>query len=332
MRKILGLVLTAFICITVLTIPVGNAQIINETSQNEREEVVSEEVVSRIAIDTSLTIEKTEDGRVLPVKNAKNLTTKQLDIVLRNMEMDDDLISNMPLAVKQHFVSTGGVAVPVTTEKKEYFRTSDGKRILVTEENKDEIDKIKQEEIAKLSKIEGLEFTTFGENLGSDASGDFRGYSALTYLGKTSGEFQYQYADWFHYDADVTYRTTDKIARAWQDHTVSVKRHGFGQWVVNGWYNDLSISTHHNGGTTGSYAAIKLPSSSLFDKAYGYYYDNVNINKSVAKNTTGKWVVKYAHPWTILSPSVTIGAVSLEFSSYLGNEWEWESSFDIPAS
>jgi len=56
--------------------------------------------------------------------------------------------------------------------------------------------------------------------------------------------------------------------------------------------------------------------------------DYVRIPKSFG-DTTGKWVAKYAHPWTVVSPSLTIGPVSLNFSSFIRNEYEWRMNLQF---
>ncbi|MBJ6361230.1 hypothetical protein ACFOQM_07990 [Paenibacillus sp. GCM10012307] len=56
--------------------------------------------------------------------------------------------------------------------------------------------------------------------------------------------------------------------------------------------------------------------------------ETVRILKSYG-GTTGKWVVSYAHPWTVISPSVSFGPISVDFGSFLGDEWEWENGFTI---
>jgi len=82
------------------------------------------------------------------------------------------------------------------------------------------------------------------------------------------------------------------------------------------------------GTTTGSYATLPVPNT-IFSSWSTSLTDYVRI-PTIYGGTTGKWVVGYAHPWTVLSPSVSIGAVSFSFSSYIWDEWEWENTFTIP--
>lgn len=283
-------------------------------------------VTSLIVVDPTLTIEKTEDGRILPVVDAKELTITQLDKVLQNMNVSNDLLSKMPLELKQKVISRGGVVVPITTKKNEYFRTTDGSRLLVTEENKEEIEKIKQQQVAKLNRTNNeTTITPFGT--GSAGSGSFTGFSMLQYVGSTSTEYEYDYTEWFFYDDDVQQKYTDKIAHAWQSHTTSVGREASASYRVLDYWSSWTPPTSHNTSVTGSSASISIPNT-LFSEMYGYFGETVRIPKT-NEGLTGKWVVKYAHPWTLLSPSIAIGPVTINFSAFLGDEWEWENTFTI---
>ncbi|REK76793.1 hypothetical protein [Paenibacillus paeoniae] len=323
MKKIFIYVTSFIFLITFLITPVGSTHGFVNSPKSEREDVTS-----IIFVDSNLTIEKTEDGRVSPIKNANKLTISQLDSILTNMNVNHDQISNMPLPIKQKVVSRGGVAVPITTTKKtEHFVTPDGKQRLVTEENKEEIDKIKQQEISKLNNSNNNSgITPF--SLGSERDGSFYGYSLLMYRGSTAAELEYEYIEYFSYDANVNYKYTDRIAHAWNPHTVSIGREAGAQYKLFGIWANMNVTTSHNDSTTGASASIKLPNTQIIEETFGYFIDTVRIPK-IYSGTTGKWVVKYAHPYSVITPSVNIGAVSITYSPFLGKSWSWENTFTI---
>ncbi|XEC93725.1 hypothetical protein AB6A23_20565 [Paenibacillus tarimensis] len=324
MKKYLSLVTAIILLLIVSTMPIASAQGFEDSSKKK-----GGYVTKRIAVDSTLTIEKAADGRILPVKNAKKLSDTQLNTILKHMKVNDDLISKMPLEVKQHFVSKGGVSVPITSKQKEYFYTSDGKRLLVTDENREEINKIKQQEAAKLNNsVQANNFSALsGPDLGSDGDGTFSGFSNLQYIGETDKEKEYTYAEWFFYNKNVNYHYTDKIAHAWQSHTKSIARSGSAQYYLFDKFHEMTVTTSHEGSVTGSSASIKLPQT-FFESMFGLFYDDVRIPKTES-GYTGKWVVKYAHPWTTVTPSVTIGPIGISFSTFLGNVFEWENTFTI---
>lgn len=180
--------------------------------------------------------------------------------------------------------------------------------------------------------IEGIEALNMdiGAMRGGDGSGSFWGYSAeLVITDFLDEENEYLYLEFGDYNETVNYQYTDKLAHAWQYHTVSVDRSASSCYSITGLGTSCSTpSTSHGGTTTGSYATLPVPKSQVFDWWATSLKDYVRIPK-VHGGTTGKWVVGYVHPWTIISPSVTIGALSLSFSPFIGNEWEWENTFVI---
>jgi hypothetical protein len=316
--KLSSSVLALFLLIT----PIANAQ----------DDIITKEdsITQRTVIDSELTIEKRSDGRVVPIVNADDLDDNQLNSVLRAMNYSDNLIERMPEQQKKFYASNGGVNIPVETTLKRYFMTSDGERILVTEENKFEIETLRQKEAQKLKSEKGieLEITPLASSV---VDGSFSGWASLNYYGKSPNatEFEFGYGDNFSYNKSINYNYTDKLSHAWQSHTTSINAYG------DYWYNLLNntytpgVTITNAGSVYGHVASIKLVSS-LTDNSGGWLEDRVRIPVS-NKGTTGRWVALYTHPWSPVIPSITIGPVSLNWSTFVGDQWEWENTFTIQA-
>lgn len=290
-----------------------------------------EEQTKTIVLDNSLSIEKKEDGRVAPVENAESLSESQLDQVLEQMEMTQEQIEALPLEAKIEFVSEGGLAVSVSANVKEYYNSLNGERILVTDENREEVELIKT-----LDSIKANGFS-IGDNLfstlkmGSVKDGSFYGTSSITYVGSNSSTWTYKYFNSFSFNKRLNYKYTDTFAIAWQPHTTSIgtSASAIAYSDMDLFTKPLTVTTSHGGTTGGRIAKIKHAHGDVSDKSTtGQLTETVTIPKNNS-GETGKWVVRYAHPWSLLSPSISIGPLTIDFSAFWGDEWEWENTFTI---
>ncbi|PAF33562.1 hypothetical protein [Paenibacillus sp. 7516] len=323
MKKIL-MSFSSLLLLILITTSIASAQ--EESSVNG-----DDMITQRIAIDSNLTIEKRKDGRVVPIKNTEKLSVTQLESILREMKMSDEVIEKMPRSQKEYYASQGGISIPVETKLKRYFRTSDGRRLLVTDENKNEIEALRQKEVAKINNELNTNITIAPLDMGSEADGSFSGKGVLGYVGKSPNatEFEFSYGDDFNFSKNVTYKFTDKIAHAWQSHTTSVRYYGEWWRYVLGDLTQKPLEIKNEGSVYGRSGAFSH-NGSVADETGGFLVDIVRIPVSY-KGTTGKWVTRYSHPWSFIIPDISIGPISVDFSSYVGDEWEWENTFTIQA-
>lgn len=323
MKKLFMFFSSTLLLILLIT-PIANAQ---ENSSLSSDDLI----VQKIKIDSKLTIEKRKDGRIVPVENTDVLTDNQLDSILKEMNLSDEMIKKMPKSQKEYYASKGGVAVNVETKLNRYFRTSDGQRLLITDENRSEIEALRQKEIEKINTESALNLKIAPLDMGEDGSGSFRGWGTLIYLGRSPNatEFEFEYGDSFSYDEDVSRKYTDKIAHAWQSHTTSVNAYGEYWWYVLDYLGTKDLTIKNEGSVYGHSGSFKHPDT-ITNESGGFLVDTVRIPVT-NKGTTGKWVTRYSHPWTLITPDVTIGPLSLDFSSFVGDDWEWENTFTIQA-
>ncbi|WP_136608730.1 hypothetical protein [Paenibacillus dokdonensis] len=307
-----------------LLVPVVNAQ---EKSVVDEKELSSE----LIRIDSDLTIEKESDGRVFPLKsNSHNLTPAQQGLILREMKFTDEEIQSMSPGEKESIALAGGIKVESQTSNLvQYFHASDGKRYMVTEENRDEIEALRQQEAKKLSKELNREViiqplsTTINDGI-------FSARGHVTYQGKSPNaqEFEYLYTDSFDWSTNPQNRITDTIAHAWQGHTTSISRKASTTTTVLGSNTYASPSVTFDN-VSGDH--FKFSYGTLFDSMYGYLQDTVRI-PITNKGTTGRFVGGYVHPWTTVQPGLTVGPVSVSFGAFIGDEWHWDTTYTIDSN
>lgn len=302
-----------------LLVPVVNAQenVIDENEKNSE----------LIRIDSNLIIEKKLDGRVLPILNSNNqkLTSDQQDAILKEMRFTEDEIQSMSPSEKESTALAGGVKVDSETILLQYFNASDGKKYLVTDENRDEIEALRQQEAKKLSRKLNKEIQI--QPLSSVKDGIFSARGHVTYQGKSPNatEFEYRYNDSFDWSSTPQNTITDTLAHAWQSHSTSVKSEAVTNTVVLG-NNNYKYPSVIPEGVYASY--FKFPYTTRFDSMNGYLVNHVRIPIS-EKGHTGKFVARYAHPWTLVTPGISAGPISISYGSFIGDEWYWETTYTI---
>ncbi len=295
----------------------------------------------KVRIDSSLIISKFEDGRVAPVQNADKLTGDQVDNILLQMNVTEDEIKTYSKDFKKKLVSRGGIKVDVEIDLREYYNSLSGESYLVTEENKDSIDLIKQKDMNTINNMTPKSKSSKGEvqtlAMGSYTSpgGKFIGGAAVFFLGKTSNNTEYKYDyyttyDWYPFANNgngLNFYFHDTVAHAWQSHTTSVLRNGA---------NNLQIYSTNPSVTQTPFTVTPSisGSSARFDiygngyHEWGALHDEVRIPVS-NKGTTGSFVSSYAHPWSTGVIGVNIKVLFIDWNSFTGDKYDWASTFTI---
>ncbi|MNI53373.1 hypothetical protein D3C73_1082000 [compost metagenome] len=165
----------------------------------------------------------------------------------------------------------------------------------------------------------------------SVSDGKFSAHGYVTYQGKSPNamEFEFRYIDAFEWSSSPNYQYTDKIAHAWQAHTTSISSYARTIQTLPGATNDNYLSVTSEGAYASS-AEIQFVSQ-VFNNLKGYLVDNVRIPISNS-GTTGKYVGAYAHPWSMLEPSISVGPISVGYGGFIGDEWSWETTYTISSS
>ncbi|MNC30676.1 hypothetical protein D3C75_789650 [compost metagenome] len=232
------------------------------------------------------------------------------------MNFTDAEINNFPQELKNDLISTGGRKVALTkSNTKQIYTSLDGVDYTVTDENKEDIEKIKQED---LSKINAGQVSTM--KMGSKEDGIWSGYGALFFSGSSSNgtEYVYSYLTYFNWSDTPNFFFADKIAMSYQNN--ATRTGSSGKYDFGTGNSTLSINTSSIYGISTSY--------SIPGPGYGYIKADVNIPKTQA-GLTGLFNSAYGHPYLPSGISVSIagyGSISL---SGTGDKWYWDNTFTI---
>ncbi|MGO4528694.1 hypothetical protein AB4Z30_06400 [Paenibacillus sp. 2TAF8] len=298
---------------------------------NAQENAINEEDLSidNIIIDSNLSLDKKADGRVyLQMRNSDNsLTVSQQRSVLEEMGFSKKEVEEMSPALIQEISLNGGKKVDTQTTIKQYYNSTDGEKYPVTNENRKEIEALRQKETGVVNKT-----VAQSSNIGtmSDVYQEypFTGTGYVIYRGKTSNakEFIYDYYNTAFWAESPYYKYIDKLASSWQSFATSVGREAKLTTWLSPQLSNVNEKQVTIEGINGS--SVKFDHSGLYLSKNLVLKETVTIPVSY-KGLTGKHIAKYAHPYTLLTPSVTVGPISLSFSSYIGDEWDWDVTFTI---
>lgn len=286
-----------------------------------------EQTVEILTIDSNLSLEKKADGRVFPKMKTRDqsLTISQQESVLIEMGFTEEELEEMDPVLKEDISLGGGKKVETQTTLRQYYNSADGKKHLVTDENREEIEALRQKDARELSKKSDREINI--EPLSYVEEYPFSAVGNVVYQGKTSNaaEFVFKYYNTANWAESPRQLYSDTLAHAWQGFATGVSRES----TLTTWVTPQQGGTH--------YPAVKIEGAygSSAKMVQGNYYsrhwtimETVNIPVS-NKGTTGKHVARYAHPYSPVSPSLTVGPVSLAYSSFWGDEWTWDTIYMI---
>lgn len=294
-----------------------------------QENVINKEdqTVEIISIDSNLSLEKKADGRVFPKMKTRDqsLTVSQQESVLVEMGFTEEDLEEMNPTLKKDISLSGGKKVETQTTLREYYNSFDGKKHLVTDENREEIEALRQKEVRELSNKLDREINI--EPLGYTQDYPFTGVGNVVYQGKTpnAAEFVFKYYNTATWAESPNYMYTDTLAHAWQSFATGVSRES----TLTTW-----VTPQHSGITNpavkieGAYGSSAKMLQGNYSSRHWTIVETVHIPIS-NKRDTGKHVARYAHPYSIVTPSLTVGPVSLAYSSFWGKEWTWDTIYTI---
>jgi len=278
-------------------------------------------------------VPKDNNGLVKPVNNPEKLSVKQLNKRLLAMGYTENEIEGMSDFIKRQIVQVGGKKANMTAEPIEQYYTSlNGVKYKITDENKTEIENIKQKDRIELGIVkEEPTFSTF--DFSNGASEDI--WSATTYVtmtGQTSTEYEYTFfADWLWSEAPFAYHT-DKIAVAWEnDFTGISNTESSYAWALARYADgDRMISTGDQVLDLKSeiYGLISDIGLGTWSQQAGGISQTLAVNKNLS-GTRSSLVTKYVHPWTAFDVSLNIGPGSISSEHFYGDEWTWRVNVTI---
>ncbi|WP_340025043.1 hypothetical protein MHI24_07645 [Paenibacillus sp. FSL K6-1096] len=290
----------------------------SSTSEVELNALTKIDIVQKKAIDPYLSVDKYMDGRVVGIENVDILNENQKTKILEEMRFNSEEIDAMPEQLKNDLLESGGVKVEINTNISEEYHSLDGKTYVVNEKNKELIQNIKSADLKEIQKESGLSTMQTAKNSVND--GTFSAYHALMYSGKTSNakEFVYSYVTYYTIAPPIIPTGNDKIGTAWQAYVTRTGATAYNYRGNSGYQGSVDVSSVY--GTSTSF------NSEFYTR--GYMQNNINIPVTYVGLTTN-FSSSYAHPYTPLSPAVSIGPLAVSFSSFIGSQWTWGSSFTV---
>lgn len=245
------------------------------------EDNTENEVKTKIKIDDQLTVNKLKDGRIEGLKNAGQLKKEQRLAVLSQMKFTENEIKTMSVDLQQNIIANGGVKVESNqTDFKEVYTDLRGKDHVITEENREKIQKLIEKDLSEFkSKTKGNVSTLA---MGSAADGIWYGMSYIVYNGINSynTEYMYDYYTSYTWNGRPGVAFTDTVTQAWQSHTTRVSSSGQHAWQVPAWQNPnqpiyyypMSINYNSIAGTQATFNLQYVDGTQ-----YGHLKDSVRI-------------------------------------------------------
>ncbi|AYB46252.1 hypothetical protein [Paenibacillus lautus] len=263
---------------------------------------------------------KYQDGRIQGIDAPEKLTDPQKTNILKLMNFNEQEIEKMDTQFKDLLLKDGGIKVDtVTTDKVHIYTDLNGKDHIVTDKNREEINKLRQEELKKSNG----EVSPLGVN-----DGIYSGYGTSVYKGKTSNgvEYIYTYHNRFYFNERPNYTYVDTIGHSWQ--TNATPKNSTGEYYVQNLAlrSDFGFKSIDQSSLTGTKAEVDL--RALTGQHIGTLTTEVRIPVS-DQGKTAAFASAYAHAHTNNLINMALGVAGITFGSQPGDKWGWRDSFKI---
>jgi hypothetical protein len=303
-----------------------------------------------------------KDGRVSPITQPEKLSEGELNIILKEIGLNNEIISNLPRNDKEAIAAKGGKVADLEIKNaKRYYVTLDGEKIEYTEENLNKIVEQKEKDVKEYNTLTGESLTVsdlggnhllrIGERQGITPMRSLPNYGynmvingklelvqQVIYLGSTSTQYRYLVVSNAAWNGSPLNTKQDVMASAWDVEGVATAN----TFAAN-WFQQKEVADG-KGGTTWINESKQLQADPDSNKAYGHGvkftlgegdFQNIHMEREirVSKNYTGHPAyiqTKYFHKYgSIGSVGINIGPASVSFSgANLGDVTLVEYSYD----
>ncbi len=265
---------------------------------------------------------------VAPVLNAKGLKEVTINKILGHMNFKNDELSKLSYELKEEIVSNGGRKVDSTvSDFVSVYTNPKGKDYLITEDNKEKIDKIIEKDIAKYynSKNMKSDVSTNAES-SKVYDGIWTGYSTIIYNGINGSEYEYYFYSNFDWNGVPNVYFTDYVALAWQINATPIGQYfkHYYQWgysnAESNVYGATSVDVSSVYGTRWGYDLLGSG-----ERQSGWGREKVRIPVSNA-NLTGVISAGYAHPYTNSVVKAALGSASISWDDSWAMKHTWRQT------
>ncbi|MBM0066772.1 hypothetical protein [Alkalicoccobacillus gibsonii] len=274
--------------------------------------------------------------------NVAQAESNDRDYLVEEKGFDSEFIEGAHDEVIEELIENDSVPVELDIERVSIYHSLDGKSYEQTEDNKEEIDEIRERDI-KLHNEENPEEqiqVDQGMSIMNDWNtqvnfGSFLGGTNIAYFGKVGNEHEYKIFGQWMYDSPVgSYLGYDTLALTWGNKLTGIA----GSETSYAWTKNLYADGYeyrdasHNISVTpemyGAYAEISTNTSTEQGAEFGY---EVRVPDRYDGDTESV-ITGWAHPYFNGSVGVNIGPGSINFDNFTGDEEQWRTNFTIGGS
>lgn len=309
-------------------------------SQMTAEKGESGTITSKV-VETDLTIEFYQDGRVAPISNSRTLNEEQLNTVLYHIGYPEILVEMFTSDQKKDLVGYGGKVVNVSpAQAKHEYVSLDGAIYEVTPENIDKIREIQINDLSQLT-IQSIDYSNYNlikesnhvtlsncNGNGYCEDGKWNALNYAVYHGETSTQYEYLVGLQYDWTSSPNAAHSDDAGMHWGGHaSPSAGTADASHYIIVGanWYNvgsNLDLSSNHGVATNFSLSV---------GEQHGFLQQEIRINK--ADFSGGMFTISnaYQHPWIPNNWSLSIGYGGISFGGSIGvgDRWTWQFEFPV---
>ena len=239
-------------------------------------------------------------------------------------------ISKMNESTKDQLIENQGKKAEYEVTATEYYNSNDGKKYKVTDQNREEIYKIRDKDLAKYAAENGISIMEITRpvqgmsRIGTDTySDDKLVFSAFVDKSKTVGS-EYEYAAFvdFNWKKMASVAFFDEIALAWDNRFIGLAKTLDGYYISgSGSQGDKLKKDQELYGISARFVLIKTLNLS------GGISQNIRVGTNY-KGKTGKFQAKYVHTLIPFPGSVSIGPASVDVPAGWSNQ-EFKLDFNL---
>jgi hypothetical protein len=267
-----------------------------------------------------------------------NVTAEELGLEKEEMQdlliekgFEEDFIMSSTTSVLEELIENDAKSVEVEVELVNIYHSLDGNAYEVTEENKNEINRIREKDKMKAFGSNNLQLNTYSTQCVCKVitDGDWSGHISLSYMGKNGSNHEYRiFAGWWWDRMPYAYWGSDKMAIAWQNHATgeggSYTGYAFGI-TDSGEYQQRNLSGHREV----RYGIEQPVPLGTWNNGQG---GEIGYTVSIPDRYNGdrtSVVYTYLHPYSPFDITLNIGPVSITYNEFWGDEWSYRLNHTI---
>ncbi|MED0875509.1 hypothetical protein [Bacillus mobilis] len=281
---------------------------------------------NRTEIANKIEIKHAEDGRIQGINSASKLNSGELNRVLGEMGFSFNEISNMQEGLKKEIVEGGGKKSNLELiEEKQEYTSLDGKDYVLNEQNKQEIQNIKERDANTIinnskGKNNAIQYMNPPS---AEITDDLTFNLFAIYQGQRGSDYVYKVFSNQMWTKRPYWQTNDMIGIVWESnaHALAGTESARQYWTITNLGGGINEREAYLSGDRSSLYGTKwkLPyrDESLL---YGAYTSQqITIPKSY-RGSNATVGAGFAHPWFSYNIAINFGPGAISFSDAVGDK------------